>query len=65
MKLDPKLGSAWINVGTIAAKQQRYADSRRAFERAAALDPTDPRPKANLEELDALEGKPPPASPKR
>ena len=54
-ELDPKLGAAWINAGTIAAKQKRYADARAAFQRASALDPTDPRPKANLEELEALE----------
>ncbi|HEX5099183.1 MAG TPA: tetratricopeptide repeat protein, partial [Polyangiaceae bacterium] len=57
-ELDPKLGAAWINAGTIAAKQKRYADARAAFQHAAALDPTDPRPKANLEELEAVEGKP-------
>jgi len=30
-------------------------DARDALEKARAIDPTDPRVKANLEELDALE----------
>jgi Flp pilus assembly protein TadD len=56
-ELDPKLGSAWIVLGTVSAKLGRYAASRQAFERARALDPTDPRVPANLDELNELEHK--------
>ena len=53
--LDPKLGAAWINLGTASAKKGDYAGARKAFKKAEALDPSDPRPKTNLEELDELE----------
>jgi Flp pilus assembly protein TadD len=56
IRLDPKLVSAWINLATLLA--QTPATRKRArscLETAAKLDPTDPRVKPNLEELDDLE----------
>jgi Flp pilus assembly protein TadD len=56
LKLDDKLSSAWINLATALAKNPRTrAEARAALERARAIDPTDPRVKPNLEDLDALE----------
>ncbi len=58
LRLDPALVSAWINLATALARNpQTRADARAALARARALSPDDPRVKANLEELDALEGK--------
>jgi Flp pilus assembly protein TadD len=55
IKLDSKLASAWINLATLLAKDpKRRSEARAALEKAKAIDPTDPRVKANLEELDAL-----------
>lgn len=51
---DERLGSAWINLGTALAQKQRYAEAEQAFRRAEQLDPTDPRVKANLQELEDL-----------
>jgi Flp pilus assembly protein TadD len=51
---DPKLGSAWLNLGTALVKKGRYDDAQRAFEKAAALDPEDPRPRHNLDDLAEL-----------
>jgi Flp pilus assembly protein TadD len=48
---DPKLGSAWINLGSALVDQGKLDDAARAFRKAVELDPTDPRPKANLEDL--------------
>lgn len=56
IRLDPKLSSAWINLATALSRSPATrAEARRALATAASLDPTDPRVKANLEELDALE----------
>jgi len=56
LKLDPKLASAWINLATALSRDPKTrAEARAALEKARALDPADPRVKANLEELDALE----------
>jgi Flp pilus assembly protein TadD len=56
LRLDPKLGSAWINLATILAHDPRTrAEARAALETAGRIDPTDPRVKANLDELDTLE----------
>ncbi|OQB16872.1 MAG: TPR repeat-containing protein YrrB [Deltaproteobacteria bacterium ADurb.Bin207] len=55
LELDAKLGSAWINLGTALARTGKRQQARQAFERAVALDPTDPRPRANLQELDEIE----------
>lgn len=70
IRLDPKLASAWINLATALARDPKTrGEARRALNTANGLDPTDPRVKANLEELDALEkGTPAPspeASPRR
>jgi Flp pilus assembly protein TadD len=55
IKDDPTLASAWINLATLLAKDpKRRTEARAALEKAKAIDPTDPRVKANLEELDAL-----------
>ncbi len=56
IKLDPKLASAWINLGTVLARDPKTrGEARQALKTAEKLDPSDPRVKANLEELDALE----------
>jgi peroxiredoxin len=39
----------------VHAKRGDYGSARKAFQRALALDPEDPRAKANLEELDAVQ----------
>lgn len=57
IKLDEKLASAWINLGNALAQSARYAEAREAYGKARAIDPTDPRVKAVLDELDALEKK--------
>ncbi len=60
----PALASAWINLATILAKNPKTRnEARDALARAAAASPDDPRVKANLDELNALEkGAPAPAS---
>lgn len=56
IKLDDKLASAWINLATaLANTPSTRKEARAALEKAKALDPSDPRVKANLNELDALE----------
>jgi tetratricopeptide (TPR) repeat protein len=56
LALDPKLASAWINLATALSRNPKTrGEARRALQTAGGLDPTDPRVKANLEELDALE----------
>jgi tetratricopeptide (TPR) repeat protein len=56
IKLDGTLVSAWINLATALAKRPATRkEARAALERAKKLDPTDPRVKPNLEELDDLE----------
>ena len=56
LRIDPKLVSAWINLATALARDPKTRkDARAALERARALAPDDPRVKANLEELDALD----------
>jgi Flp pilus assembly protein TadD len=62
--LDPKMVSAWINLATALARAPGTRREARAdLERARALSPDDPRVKANLEELDALEKGSAPAVP--
>ncbi len=64
LRLDPKLVSAWINLATALARDPRTRREARAdLERARALSPDDPRVKANLEELDAVEKGSPLTSP--
>jgi len=55
LKLDDKLGSAWINLGNALAQSGQTKEAREAYLKAKALDPTDPRVKAVLQELDAIE----------
>jgi len=56
LRLDGKLVSAWINLATALAKDPKTRrEARAALERARAIAPDDPRVKANLEEMDALE----------
>lgn len=56
LALDPKLVSAWVNLATALSRDPATrGEARRALESAKKLDPSDPRVKANLEELDALE----------
>jgi Flp pilus assembly protein TadD len=56
LKLDDKLVSAWINLATALAKNPATRkDARAALERAKKIDPSDPRVKPNLDELDDLE----------
>jgi Flp pilus assembly protein TadD len=57
LKLDDKLGSAWINLGNALAQKGDYHGARAAYQKAQAVDPTDPRVKAVMAELDALEKK--------
>ena len=56
LRLDDKFASAWINLATALAKDPATrAEARAALMTAKRIDPNDPRVKANLEELDALE----------
>lgn len=56
IKMDPKLSSAWINLATALSRDPKTrGEARQALKTAAGIDPSDPRVKANLEELDALE----------
>jgi Flp pilus assembly protein TadD len=54
LEKDAKLGSAWINLGLVRVRLGDNAGAKQAFQRAQALDPSDPRPKANLQELQEL-----------
>lgn len=65
LRLDAAFAGAWINLATALAQDPATrGEARAALQRARALDPTDPRVKANLDELDALErGPAPPARP--
>jgi Flp pilus assembly protein TadD len=63
LRLDAGLASAWINLATILARNPKTrAEARAALARAAAASPDDPRVKANLDELNALEKGTSPAS---
>ena len=54
--LDSTLASAWINLATVLARDPKtLPEARAALLRANAVSPDDPRVKANLEELDALQ----------
>jgi len=56
LRIDPKLSSAWINLATALSRDPKTrGEARQALKTAAGLDPSDPRVKANLEELDAVE----------
>ena len=55
LKLDDKLGSAWINLGNALAQTGQLKEAREAYLKAQALDPGDPRVKAVMEELSGME----------
>jgi Flp pilus assembly protein TadD len=56
LRLDPKLVSAWINLATALARTPATrGEARAALERARSLSPSDPRVRANIAELDALD----------
>jgi Flp pilus assembly protein TadD len=57
IRLDEKLVSAWINLATALAQTGDLVEARRALVRAQKLDPSDPRVRANLDELRELEKK--------
>lgn len=60
IRLDATLASAWINLATALARDPKTrAEARSALEKAKKLDPSDPRVKANLDELNELEKKSP------
>jgi len=59
LQVDDKFASAWINLATALAQDPKTrAEARAALMTAQRIDAADPRVKANLEELDALEKKP-------
>lgn len=51
IKLDETIASAWINLGIALARQKKLSEARAAFVKAQSLDPSDPRPQSNLDEL--------------
>jgi len=56
LKVDAKFASAWIDLATALAQDAKTrGEARAALLTAQRIDPTDPRVKANLEELDAVE----------
>ncbi len=55
LKLDPRLASAWLNQGLAQVALGDRQSARASFEKAHQLDPTDPRPRNNLQDLDELE----------
>jgi Flp pilus assembly protein TadD len=65
LRLDSTFAGAWINLATALARDPKTRpEARSALERARALDATDPRVNANLDELDELEGRPARATPR-
>lgn len=54
LERDAALVSAWLNLGLALIAQNRLEEARTSFERAAALDPSDPRPRNNLKDLNEL-----------
>ncbi len=56
LRVDDKFASAWINLATALAQDPKTrGEARAALLTAKKIDPSDPRVKANLDELDALE----------
>ncbi len=43
----PDFGQAWNNLGVVLMAEERYLEAGEAFDRAAVLEPTDPRPPYN------------------
>src|SRR6185436_12656444 len=54
---DPKLGSAWLELGSVLADQGRLDDAERAIRKAAEIDPEDPRAKGSIADLAELRKK--------
>lgn len=48
LELDDKLYAAWNNMGQLLMGQKNYADAVAAFQIAANIEPTDPRPHYNI-----------------
>ena len=48
LSMDDSLHNAWNNMGTLLMEQGNYADAVAAFQVAADLMPTDPRPQYNM-----------------
>lgn len=55
LALEPRLAAAWLNLGLCLVELGQRAAARDTFHRALSLDPTDPRPKNSLKDLDELE----------
>jgi len=47
LELDDQLYAAWNNMGQLLMDQKNYADAVSAFQIAASIEPTDPRPLYN------------------
>jgi tetratricopeptide (TPR) repeat protein len=47
IKMYPDFGQAWNNLGVVLMSQSRFLEAGEAFDRAADLEPTDPRPPYN------------------
>ncbi len=60
LALEPKLAAAWLNLGLCLVELGQRDAARDTFHRALTLDPTDPRPKNSLKDLDELERSSPP-----
>lgn len=48
LELDDQLYAAWNNMGQLLMEQKNYADAVSAFQIAAGIEPTDPRPLYNI-----------------
>lgn len=48
LELDDQLYAAWNNMGQLLMEQKNYADAVSAFQIAASIEPSDPRPLYNI-----------------
>lgn len=48
IRADPEVAGAWFLLGVLAADHGNFGRAAELFEKAAALDPADPRPRAHL-----------------
>lgn len=51
LAIDDQFVSGWLNLGLAQAKLRQFDAAQISFERAQQLDPSDPRPQANLLDL--------------